>query len=503
MSPTALRRAADAALRLLDRTPTHTVVIVALSAIGLAAVMAALLGALGYDAVALLASAAVAVVFSIVSAEGFARLFRSRAHAPSSAITGLLLFLILPPQSSPYGLSVIALAAVIAGASKFVLAWRGRHVFNPAAVAAVIITLTQLTAATWWVATPPLLAVVLLTGLAVVARLRRFALVGVFAAIALAIAIARLMSFGAGLGDAAWTALASFPVVFLAAFMLTEPLTLPPRRWQRLLVAAVVAVLFAVPFQLGPVYSSPELALVVGNLVAFAFGQRRGIRLRFEGSTRVSPTAWEFAFSPTTPLRWSAGQYLELTLPHERPDARGSRRSFTIASAPADTIVIGTRIAEPVSSFKRALTALPPGTRLHAQHIAGDFVLPADARVPLLLVASGIGVTPFLAQLPALAGRDVVLVYAAGSGDELAWAPRIAAAGVRVVTVTPEPPLALPDGWISVTGRLSAALIAQSVPDLARRTALVAGRPEVARRLRRELRDAGVRRVRTDQFAGV
>ena len=65
--------------------------------------------------------------------------------------------------------------------------------------------------------------------------------------------------------------------------MLTEPLTLPPRRWQQLALAAVVGALF-VPYNLGFVANSPELALLAGNAVAFAVGQRGGVRLAFVAS---------------------------------------------------------------------------------------------------------------------------------------------------------------------------------------------------------------------------
>lgn len=493
----------DRGTRALDRIPTHTVVTVGLAVIAMTALVAALLGALDYDPAALLASAAVCLAATTAVALLVGRLFRSTPHLPSTVISGLLLFLLLPPSTSAAGLGALALAGAIAGASRYLFAWRGRPLFNPAAIASVLITLTQLTASTWWVATPVLLPAVVLTGCIVLIRVRRVRLAVLFAGLAFAITITRMIGFGLQPADAIWTAMGSFPILFVAAFMLTEPQTLPPRRWQRLLLAVVVAVLASVPFQLGPVYSSPELALVIGNLLAYGFGQRRGIRLTLEARTRVSPTAWQYVFTSAVAVRRSAGQYLELALPHPRPDARGTRRVFTIASPPGAPVSIGTRVSEPMSTYKRALAELPVGATLRAAHVGGDFVLPRDASTPLLLVASGIGITPFLAQLPELAQRDAVLVYAAADADELAWAPRIAASGVPVITVTPELPMALPDAWATVVGPLDAAHIAAAVPDLPSRTAYLAGRPDTVRRLRRELRAAGVRRVRLDRFDGV
>ena len=35
-------------------------------------------------------------------------------------------------------------------------------------------------------------------------------------------------------------------------------------------------------------------------------------------------------------MKFLPGQYLELDVPHRRPDVRGTRREFSIVSAPAD-----------------------------------------------------------------------------------------------------------------------------------------------------------------------
>ena len=50
---------------------------------------------------------------------------------------------------------------MLALASKYALAWRGRHIFNPAAAGAFLAGLTGLNIATWWAATPAMLWLVL------------------------------------------------------------------------------------------------------------------------------------------------------------------------------------------------------------------------------------------------------------------------------------------------------------------------------------------------------
>ncbi len=252
------------------------------------------LGWLTFGLPEMLAHLALCLGLTYASNQGLAALFRVRPHTESSLITGLLLyFLFWPselfwPSQPTQGLQLaelagVALACVLASASKYALAWRGRHIFNPAAAGAFLAGLTGLNIATWWAATPAMLWLVLPGVLLVLYRTRKFAMAAVFTVVAVSIVAADLLRAGMELPEALWQPLAQRPVLFFVGFMLTEPLTLPPRRWQQLALAAVVGVLFAVPYNLGFVANSPELALLAGNVLAFAVGQRGGVRLRFVG----------------------------------------------------------------------------------------------------------------------------------------------------------------------------------------------------------------------------
>ena len=63
---------------------------------------------------------------------------------------------------------------------------------------------------------------------------------------------------------------------FFAFVMLTEPRTAPIGRVNRLAYGALVGVLFAPEVHVGGWYSTPEMALLIGNLfAAFTYLQRR------------------------------------------------------------------------------------------------------------------------------------------------------------------------------------------------------------------------------------
>ncbi len=471
-------------------------------------------GRISYTPEQLLATLATLLVVTFVGGRVFALLFRTTAHTESSIITALLLFFILSPTTDVTTLGQVAIAAVFASASKYLLAVRGRHIFNPAAVGAVWLAVFHFYLAYWWIGTPVLLPFTAVLVLLVLYRTRRLPLGAVFLVIGAAILLSRNLSDGASFGTALKFAFGQTPLVFFAGFMLTEPLTLPPARWQQLTVAAIVAVLFSVPITIGSYAVGPETALIIGNAIAFGFGQRRGIELVLTAKRRLTPSSMEYVFAPARPLNFTAGQYLELALPHKGSDSRGSRRSFSIASAPgvrsadgdAPPVKIGIKVPERSSTFKRAIDELPIGSTLRATGISGDFVLPKRSGTPLLLVAGGIGITPFISQLGALPSghdRDVVLVYVAGDAEEVGYREELAAAGVRTVVVTQEAAAGLPAAFESVVApRLTGEVLAAAVPDIARRRVYVSGPPGLVDTISRAARSLRARSISRDYFSG-
>ena len=523
-----LTAARQRVLGLLGRLSMYRLTLWMLVSLLVVALIWSLLGALSLTPFELLATAGVLVVAVALVDAGAQLLLRVPRRVESSLITALILVFVVQPGANPDQLGAAALAGAVAAASKYVLAWRGRHVFNPAAVAATVLTLSGLGFSAWWVGTPALAIPVLVFGIVVLWRTERVQVVALFVVVAVLVAMVRsgIQGAAAGLPADPWAdltlALVQSPVLFLGAFMLSEPLTLPPRRWQQLLVAAVVGVLVGWPIALGPITLGQERALLVGNLLAFLLVRRGGLRLALERRRDVTPTVRELTFRVRRPARFVPGQYLELQVPHRHPDDRGTRRELSIVSAPEELPLLRiayreapgargdeTREAEarrPESSYKRALGAAQTGDVLTATGIWGDFTLPRGSS-PVLLVAAGIGVTPFVSQLGHLGRRgaakrrDVVVVLVASSWAEAAYLDELAASGAPGIVVTPDDPGTLPDGWRWAGGaRLDAGRLAELVPDLSRRRALVSGPPSLIADLAPALR--ACRGVRTDAFAG-
>ena len=137
-----------------------------------------------------------------------------------------------------------------------------------------------------------------------------------------------------------------------------------------------------------------------------------------------------FIFEPDQPIDWQGGQYMHYTFPHTDPDDRGQERWFTISAPPYEkNLMITTRFTDKKgSSFKRALRAMKIGDTIEADGPKGKFVID-DLSKKHILIAGGIGITPYRAMLLQLdrdsqsinaellwANRDENLVF----GDELA-----------------------------------------------------------------------------------
>jgi len=302
----------------------------------------------------------------------------------------------------------------------------------------------------------------------------------------------------------------SGPLFFLGGVMLTEPATMPPTRYYRYLFALLTAVLFAGQLHLGSFYISPELSLVLANILAFSVGLRQRVTLTLVEARQMSTNVYDFVFKPSSRFMFKPGQYLEWTLALPHVDGRGNRRTFTIASSPTEELVhLGVKFYEPSSAFKTMLHSMKPGEKIHTGQLAGDFTMPADHRKKLVWIAGGIGITPFRAQaqylIDARQTRDITLLYFVSKPEERSYAEVFEAArAVGVKTVYVLSTKDAPANWRGKQGALTPELLKQEVPDFASRTFYISGPPAMVRGYKQLLTSVGVQRknIKTDYFSG-
>lgn len=480
--------------RFLNGITMYRLVFYGLLLMAVYAIVLGFAGVLSFDGLHLLLSLALLIAVCGAVNWIFSAMLKAPMNTESFMITGLILFFIILPASNGHDALILLIAGAVAMASKYILAIKRKHLFNPAAVSAVLLGLFGIGNAFWWVATMPMLPVTLILGLLVVRKIGRFSLFVVFFAVSSAIIAYQNGSLG-GLYT-------SWPILFFGTIMLTEPLTTPPTRRLQMIYAGIVAVLFSVQFHIGPFYGSPELALVIGNIFSYVVSSKQKLRMRFVAMHPIASNQYEFTFMPSEQLRFKSGQYMEWTLPRWGGDIRGNRRYFTVASSPSEREVrIGVRVTPGGSSFKKSLMNLKPGDTLMASGVTGEFTLPPDMSTGLVFIAGGIGITPFVSMLSSMLAtkqrRDVILFYSSVSDDEQAYSDVLDSAVrelnlklIRVVTGT--------------SGYITPEMVAREVPDWKVRFFYLSGPESMVNNYELLLKTLGLPHasIRKDYFPG-
>lgn len=483
-----------------------------------AAVALSYFGVLSYNAWLMAVGAAVVYGACKLWNWLFGYLFKVWPNWESSAISGVILGLIVGPEAGWNDIWKLVFVAGVAMLSKFVIVWRKRHIFNPAAFAVVVSALTIGLGASWWVGTKPMIAFVVIGGLLFLRKIRWFHLWFSFL-LTYCITIAVLYFFtSAGtvtindLGPYLLNTLLYSPVLFFSFVMLTEPLTMPGGRNHRIVYGVLIGLLAAVVPAMFNISYALELSLLIGNVVALIlFGNTRRFA-KFLTKQPVAANTIAFAFAPNQPLPYQPGQFLLWTLPHKKTDFRGHRRYFSIASSPTEnSLALVTKFAERSSSFKNKLQEIPEGYTVTASNLDGDFVLPRDEQQPLVFIAGGVGVVPFRSMIKYLVDKEmkrpITLFYSNNREEEIAFKDLLTQAeqafGLKTIyTLTDKEHL--PAQWAGKTGYVDAEMITSETPDYKSALYYISGPDPMVRAMEKTLHSIGIarRQIKTDYFPG-
>ena len=496
---------------LLNSVTMYRLVLYALSIQAGVAIVFGFLKILPFSGFQFLLTLLILIGVCYLSNKIFAWIVKAVVNVESWLITALILFLVLAPINDFQDLLITIAIGTVAMASKYFLTYDKRHIFNPAALAMFLAGLFGFGNSIWWIGSAVMLPFVLITGLLVVRKIRRFGMIIVFMVMSvITICVFNYMN-GMPLLQALTQVVISWPLVFFATIMLTEPFTTPPNREFRNYYAVFTAALFGAQFSIGPLYATPELALVAGNIVSFALSPKGKLILKFKEKIQLAPTIYEFVFSHADKFNFTPGQYIEWTLPHDKSDSRGVRRYFTIASSPEEgDIKLGVKIIPDKSStFKKALLALQPGTVLTADQLSGDFVLPKDPSKKYVFIAGGIGVTPFRSIIKNMVNmavkKDIILFYSAADINEFVYKDIFKDAenfGLKTVFVYGgKVPV---KDWAGESGFLTEDMVKKYAPDFEERTYYLSGPVGMVNNYKGLLSKMGVPQgsIVTDYFPG-
>ena len=494
----------------LNRITMYRLVLYFLTALIMAAMGLGAAGILPYSPILLLYSVALITVACWLTNVVFSKFFDAPTNVESTYITAFILVLIITPPVSFVDFQFLEIAfwaSVLAITSKYIIAIRRKHIFNPAAFGVALTALALSQFASWWVGTISMLPFVLIGGLLVTRKTLRADLVLSFLIGVTFSSLILYLSAPAILLTNAWKLLLTTQIPFFAFVMLTEPLTTPPKRSMRIVYGVITGFLSAPWVHLWSFYFTPELALLAGNVFSYLVSPKTKLLLKLKEKIAVATDTYDFRFTPDRKLKFRPGQYLEWTLGHPHPDSRGNRRYFTISSAPTEKdLAIGIKFNPQSSSFKKNLLSMKPGGTLVASQLSGEFLLPDDPAAKIVLIAGGIGVTPYRSMIKDLLDRGerrpIVLFYSNRNPADIAYKDVFDEAasklGIKTVyTLTDRE--SVPGGWSGYTGYIDEQMIRKEVPDFLKRHFYLSGPHSMVIAFDKTLRAMGVHRSKIIQ----
>ena len=229
--------------------------------------------------------------------------------------------------------------------------------------------------------------------------------------------------------------------------------------------------------------------------------------------SQVAERTLEFRFAKPPGMTFKAGQFMDLTLidPPET-DAKGDTRGFSINGAPDDQdLTFTTRLRD--TAFKRVLRSMPLGTALKAEGPFGNFTLHNNPNRPAVLLAGGIGVTPFRSIARRAAHEKlrhrILLFYANRRPEDAPFLDELRTLEAENPNFRLIPTMTQMDAshlaWSGATGYIDRKMILEHLQSAATQAIYyLAGPPRMVASLHKMLNDADIDDddIRVEEFSG-
>lgn len=212
----------------------------------------------------------------------------------------------------------------------------------------------------------------------------------------------------------------------------------------------------------------------------------------------VSRDTTAFHFRKPEGFVFEPGQTISLILPQTAgSESPTQKHTFSLVSAPyEDDLCIATRMRD--SEFKHALGALQPGAAFRLSGPYGKLTLPADTARPIVLIAGGIGITPFMSILQHAAheklAHRLLLLYSNRRPEDAAFLSALQALAQRNPNFRMHATMTDTQGaaWSGMTAHLDASTIQNIASMLSRPIYYLVGAPGMVEALTDALRGLGV-----------
>jgi len=212
----------------------------------------------------------------------------------------------------------------------------------------------------------------------------------------------------------------------------------------------------------------------------------------------ITPSVTSFHLEKPPGFDYQAGQYINITIPCENPDNRGSRRNCSLSSAPYED-VLTLSFRHGVSTFKKTMLTLGVGTPLSFIGPFGTFFLNEDTSIPAVFLVGGIGITPvhsmikqaLFQKLP----KQMTVIYSNRNSSDVPFKEELDTLAQHNTNLTIHY-TTTQDKDAGRHGRIDQTMIREIVPDISAAEFYMCGVPKMTLDLKKILEEMGVTKDR-------
>lgn len=241
------------------------------------------------------------------------------------------------------------------------------------------------------------------------------------------------------------------------------------------------------------------------------------VKLKLIDKKQVAKDTKEFYFEPEKEVNWLPGQYFYFTIPESEmkyKDPRGNTHHFTLCVSPTEgkNIALATRMRTE-SNYKKSLNEVEIGQHLEGQGPEGTFILDENEKGEHVLIAGGIGITPFRSMIKYNVDKNLTdiklkLIYANSTPEEISFREEIETWGREneniEVYMTCSHPENSKQKWTGLTGRIDEKMIKNVAGDLSKPTFWLCGPPAMTEAMEKVMGGLKITsdRLRVEKFTG-
>lgn len=230
---------------------------------------------------------------------------------------------------------------------------------------------------------------------------------------------------------------------------------------------------------------------------------------RLANKRQIADETMEYSFQTEEAVPFNAGGYCRLILNQlVSSDPEGNSRKFSFVNSPLDNKQITIALRKGQSGYKQTLRELPLGAKVEIGKIKDKLSLPENADLPLVFIAGGIGVTPFISYLRYAQQRKlrnkITMFYFNRNQESAAYLPELQSIERENAFFTLIPSMTQDSSWQGEKRRLSTDLLKDHLNDYLHDLYYVVGTPVMVKSVEETLQDSKIdhEKIHTEDFEG-